>query len=283
MDMRYAGLAIAALVTVSGAFSAKAADAFKLPSFDSQSVIPTEEIGSGWYIRGDIGFGLAQDPEVSYTGAPTTVVSNGRMENNLPFGIGAGYQINSFLRLDTTVEWMGRNRFSWTLGGTSCYGTTCLIDPTSPPDEANVSFIPVLANAYFDLGTYGGLTPYVGAGLGAAYYTVDGLTWNYSTATTTGPTPTTATSNYIFDEGSGFALAAAAMAGAAYSIDNRLQLDLGYRYLWIEKAEGGIARLRNVETSGPTTTTTLENGDGKVRFKNIQSHQVRAGLRYFLN
>lgn len=86
--------------------------------------------------------------------------------------------------------------------------------------RANVRSAVVLANGYFDLGTWYNLTPYVGAGVGVSNNRISGLT----------------------DVGNngGFGIAAAnskwspayaLMAGVAYSVTPNLKLELGYRYL----------------------------------------------------
>jgi hypothetical protein len=75
------------------------------------------EIGTGWYIRGDISYDFASNASGSYrtygaiTAAPlpVTYAYGSAGYDNFNYGaggdwsIGAGYQFNSFLRSDLTV------------------------------------------------------------------------------------------------------------------------------------------------------------------------------------
>jgi opacity protein-like surface antigen len=65
------------------------------------------------------------------------------------------------------------------------------------------------------------------------------------------------------------------MAGVEYPISDRLSLDLGYRYLNLGDAKtGGVTERFSDGSAGATTS---------VEYKDITAHEVRLGLRYYLN
>jgi len=66
-----------------------------------------------------------------------------------------------------------------------------------------------------------------------------------------------------------WSLAWALMAGASYKLSDKLDLDVGYRYLKIE--DGDVQ-----------TDYKYVNGEkiGKLEYKDFANHEVRAGLRY---
>src|SRR5690606_30702133 len=120
-----------------------------------------------------------------------------------------------------------------------------------------------LANVYGDLGTFAGFTPYVGAGAG--FTRVD---WGTVTASSLcdgqGCGTTDVIDSQSLDGAASFRFTHALMAGVAYDISDRLQLDFGYRYRHVA---GG----------------TLFAGDGDtVRDGGFSQHDLRIGLRYLL-
>ena len=124
----------------------------------------------GWYLRGDAGWSwLAWD-------------ENG--DDALAVGGGLGYQYNENLRGDLRVDWSGN--FD--------------IDNGSEMDVTTV-----LGNMYFDIPTETMFTPYVGAGAGYGWGTVD---------------------NGEDRDGFAFAL----MAGTAVELTDNFAADVGYRY-----------------------------------------------------
>ena len=142
----------------------------------------------------------------------------------------------------------------------------------------------VMANAYYDLGTWAGVTPFVGAGLGAAY---------------TGPLrlPLFGGVRWLgIAAGRGqWGFAWALMAGLAYQVTPSLTLEASYRYLGLGNARDGFCRLflrrRSAEAQGhrrqrrqarPALAagrgTGLELG-GAATF---QMRRFSSGLRLFL-
>ena len=90
-------------------------------------------------------------------------------------GVGVGYQFTPFLRGDMTGEY----RYSTGLRGSEYYkgpdfdnglGSYGVNKSSGHFDSAVV-----LANAYFDLGTWYGITPFIGGGVGYAFNHVSGV------------------------------------------------------------------------------------------------------------
>jgi opacity protein-like surface antigen len=144
------------------------------------------EVGSNWYVRGDIGISFDRAPSLSFStlalpplgavGAPFTVGNGANWTTtNFTGGAGFGYRWNEWLRFDAT--WDYRNG----PGGSRQAAVVCPYGPLTPfptgflydtTNTCNASASvrqfdnAFLANTYLDLGTYYGFTPYVGGGLG---------------------------------------------------------------------------------------------------------------------
>jgi opacity protein-like surface antigen len=99
------------------------------------------------------------------------------------FGLGIGYEQNSWLRFDFTGEYRGdstvlaQDRFP---GGNGTFNRNSNIrNGTFPPGTneytADIESWVGLANAYIDLGSYWCFKPYIGGGVGFASIWVNGL------------------------------------------------------------------------------------------------------------
>ena len=86
------------------------------------------------------------------------------------YGVGVGYQLNSWFRADITGEYRSRVSFSGTDVATFTGGSTL-----SDVYQGGYSSWVGLVNAYADLGTWYCLTPFVGFGVGAAHIQTSGL------------------------------------------------------------------------------------------------------------
>ncbi len=168
----------------------------------------TFEVGSNWYLRGDLGISFDDAPTVTlstistpppgYYGAPLPVAA-GRDSHSTDFtgGLGFGYRVNDYLRFDATWDYRngpGGSRQTtvvcpYALSGETqqvtglllgyLYNTSNTCDGTTQIKQYNNTF---LANGYVDLGTYGGFTPYVGGGLGFNMNVMSGSLNYYQTA-----------------------------------------------------------------------------------------------------
>lgn len=199
----------------------------------------------GWYIRGDIDYHWSQFGGADYItyGPPagTNSFDSGSLKGAFSAGAGVGYQINEHFRTDLTADYWFKSNFN---GSTSDLTTTSV-------EVSKMSAMLLLANAYADLGTYHGITPYVGAGIGGARVKWDDVYDPNTTEFNPG------TSNWRF--------AYALMAGASYCLTDRVKLDVGYRYTHIQ---GGRMFEYDTSSSGPG----FDHGSN--------THEVRGGLRY---
>ena len=220
-----------------------AADVTMLPPPNSMTArtwpateyVPRNIFMSGWYLRGDIGY--------RWNSLTSVVAASGFIDpidsssgKGVMFGLGAGIRRN-WIRGDLTLDFGAKQNYQ---------GTAI----TAGDVKAKIQMDSALLNIYADLGSWYRLTPYIGAGIGAARITVS----DFESAVS--PPFLGAPSRGQWN------LALAAMAGTAFAISRNLQVDLGYRYL----------NLGNVQTSdGP---------GGHMTFKNVAAQEVRVGLRW---
>ena len=260
-------------------FSARAAD-YDPPIFveEAAEYVPVE-IGSGWYLRGDVGYVFDKNIDgVDYTFTdPVSLLeesasfTSASIDTDFTWGGGFGYRFTDYFRADTTVDgfradFNGSTASDETCGGLPNDDTTCRSENSS-----EVSAVSVMANGYVDLGTYVGFTPYVGAGAGFSYLSWDDL--NDTTYCVDGgvdvcvpPGATVGSTSHAGENGWRFTYAL--MAGVAYDISKNFKLDVGYKYRSID---GG-------DMFGWDSSD--EFGDGS--HGNIDTHEVRLGLRYEL-
>jgi len=226
MKRSMAPLYAAAVLVTSGGF-AGAVDLPPAPALPK--AIEAEPEFAGWYLRGDIGLGLAAEPKLAAaTLAPSpTNVSPGTTwashATTPPFGMidaGVGYRLNAWVRMDGTLEYRG--------------GAFRARSPSSDPaayvssDSADLSSIVGLLNVYADLGTYWGFTPFVGAGAGVADNAASRLAAGGAGFAPSGPF--SARSGALAG-GSRTSFAWALMAGVGFDVAPGFRLELGYRYL----------------------------------------------------
>ncbi len=201
----------AALASFALAAPADAADLFGAapPASFPASQAPTAiEIGSNWYLRGDVGLSFDDGPTVSLSpistpppGAadqpyPAATGPNDR-STNFDGALGFGYRFSDYLRLDATWDYRtgpGANRSATVVCPYALYGETSQITGNrlgyyyDPADTcAGVMTVrqhtnTFLANAYVDLGNWSGFTPYVGGGLGVSVNSMSGGVNHYETA-----------------------------------------------------------------------------------------------------
>lgn len=289
------GSAMAACL-VAGAFAPSAARAADMPfaaSYGGYSGAIEEErvtFGSGWYLRGDAA--VANDVKVNI--GNVSLPSSGAFFNSWSVGVGAGYKYNGWFRTDVTLDWRSPRAFQ----GNTAYGVACkigampvyYIDPvtgaptttiigsravnSSCSDYVNTRLTDahVLFNAYADLGTWGGLTPYIGAGAGFNYiYQKSTRNWFMGNSVAYNPTWTDpytgGTYNAYWDQTrstKSIQFAWALMGGASFALTRNVAVDLGYRFL----------HLGSITSLGALTGTTT---------KVLKAQEVRLGLRYTID
>ncbi len=244
--------AMLASLVVSGAGAAYAADMSYPPVEPAPPpvVYQQDEAYGGWYIRGDVDYHWSDFRGANYTLYNAPGSSNdfdfGDLRGAPSLGLGVGYQITRNLRTDVTGDYWFKSDFT---GQTSGF---CGNDPCVSVDKTKFSALLLLANAYVDIGTWHGITPYVGAGIGGAWIKWDDLNNTDDNGTT------------IHKGGKGWRFSYALMAGASYCLTDNLKLDGGYRF---SKIEGG-------------RMFDYNNGGGPGYDKGMYNHEVRGGLRY---
>jgi len=231
---------IVAIATVSALLPAAAANAADLPPRLPplppivQKAPIIEEMPSGWYLRGDFGYRFNMPGTVTSAIAPDP--TGNRIDDAFALGLGVGYKW-SWFRSDLTFDYAFSSSYS---------GNT----PGFTPDfTAKIQSVTGLANVYADLGTWSGITPYIGGGFGGAYLRAS----DFVSASV--PVAGVSSDRWNF--------AWAAMGGFSYSITQNLLFDLGYRYLDQGKA-----------------VTGLSSAGDQLTIKNLTSHELRAGVRW---
>ncbi|MDB5551444.1 MAG: hypothetical protein JWL86_1428 [Rhizobium sp.] len=231
---------------------------------------------SGWYIRGDLGYNASldagkpswQDYNAGKNSYDNVTFDSARLDGNFNLSTGAGYQFNDYFRTDLTLDYFktdfeGKSERNSPCSGFQNPGTSCRYNHTD-----SLASLGLLANAYVDLGTVWGLTPYVGAGAGVASVDWKGMTTSkYCVGNNCTNT------KYKAEETEGiesWRFTYALMAGVSYDIAPRTKLDLGYRYANI--AGGDMTNYsEGDQTKGAKNPKAKDDGIGR--------HEFRAGLR----
>ena len=248
------------------------------------------DFGTGWYIRGDVGFEEASVKRIgtgaAIAGAAPAILFDQATnhQNSYVFSGGGGYKLNDWFRFDAVGE-IRKDLHGATTGaplpcqiGYIANSTLTAETPVysgggcSPQSNSSLTRYDVLANAYVDLGTWSSVTPYVGVGAGAAFGRVGASTsWHmqnllpyqvtFSDALNSSITyynnwDRTYSSTYVN-------FAWALMAGVAIDVADHVKLDIGYRYF-----NGGHVTIQ----SGNGTSST-----------SLVSNEIRAGIRYMVD
>jgi opacity protein-like surface antigen len=259
-------LLLAAAIAVGASASAQAADLLPPPPLPPMEP-PPPDFG-GWYLRGDVGVSANQLSSVSSqftNGAvfvPAPAFNSATIGDSAFAGAGVGYQFNNWFRFDVTAEYQTAAQYGavqsfanlWNLPcGARCY------DLYHGQHSAAV----FLANAYVDLGTWYGITPFIGGGVGV------GVNWleNFY--------------DISAQPAGGFGFAQNRMptnfawqlsAGLAYNVTPNLKLEVGYRYLDYGKMSTGTFICQGVGGGCP----------GEVQSFYLASHNVKLGFRYVI-
>lgn len=222
------------------------------PEPEAATPVVEQTTYNGWYIRGDADYHWSKFGGATYTtyGAPGgyNTFDSGKLKGALSLGAGVGYQITNHLRTDVTGDYFFKADFRGSTSGTGCGGVPGACTST---EVGKMSAFMLLANAYADLGTYNGFTPYIGAGIGGAHVKWGDLHDPNTTEFNPG------SNNWRF--------AYALMAGVSYCLTDKLAVDGGYRYSHIQ---GGQMFKYDPSSAGPGYD------------KGMDVHEVRAGLRY---
>jgi opacity protein-like surface antigen len=234
-------------------------------------VPPPPPSDRGIYFKGYIGQANADAGGMSNEVYSTNAfqIYNHDIKSSPLYGIGIGWQARHWLRFDLTGEYrgdalfVGADRYP---GGNGTFDRASNIaDGTFTPGTneytADISSWLGLVNAYVDMGNWCGFTPYIGAGIGFASVSVNGL-------------------KDVNAPNGGFAFASdhtntnfawAVYGGVSYDVTSQIVVDLGYRYADLGSAE-----------SGPIYTYEGNLAYSGQEIKNITSNDLLFGVRYKL-
>ncbi|MBV9247432.1 MAG: porin family protein [Methylobacteriaceae bacterium] len=292
-------LFIAGVVATGATAAARAADLPPAPPLEP--VAPAVAEFSGWYLRADVGVGVNADPKMSTTpnplnGNPSFTDAAGNTYvgafNSYNFfkpslgasgfvDIGVGYQFNNWFRADITGEYRGGSSFSAldTLNDSGTFTTAAGVASPASHSLRNfykgtLSSIVLLANGYIDLGTWYGITPYIGAGVGGTQNSLRDTTDTGFFSTVVGgvsgaPSPT----GGFFSDGNKTNLAWAVMAGLGYQVTPNVKLEMGYRYLNLGEFKSGTPHCANPDG-------TFSCAPFIVHGKELASNDFRIGMRW---
>jgi len=214
------------------------------------------EVGSGWYLRGDVSYLVQKsfkNDDFAFTPA-----SFSDKEDPVFASIGFGYHFNDYLRADINLGYLPGNKIG--VG----YDDSGIVVAPATATVASASLTnyaySLMLNGYVDLGTYVGITPYVGGGLGVVQ-SKHKLSASYFT-NNLDPTDDFELQN----DKTRYSLAYTLNAGLAYQVTKNVSVDLGYQYFSAPDAE--------YVTAASLTSYPVRKG--------ISNHQVKLGLRYDL-
>lgn len=245
------------------------------PSASSPTAEPVSFDGRRFYVRGDVGlgrisFGGFSQEELEGNGGSFISESIG---DPVILGAGLGWRMSPNLRLDVTGEY----RSKVGVKGLD-YLDADLINPNGHLKantlyQGDYSAVVGLLNGYWDIGTWNGFTPYLGAGIGIARNEMSGFTTTSSStfvASGTGTVTTQATSG-VAEDSVRTSLAWALMAGTSYDLSPNAKLDIGYRYL--DLGSGATAETGLIDCVCGTVGQPLEAHD-------MTDHEIRIGIRW---
>lgn len=260
---------LAAAVILGSAAGASAAD---LPIIEEP--VPVPVVHSGWYLRGDIGVSVSKDmalhhADVTAAGGSFIAASG---DTSAFAGIGLGYSFNRWARVDLTGEFRTSMNFKATdeyrfdcdaagLTGVGSCGTGGTITRNNMWMGSIDSWV-VMLNGYADFGdVFYGISPFVGAGIGFAHHRIHGV-GDFD--------PSDLGGGGIASENSDWDFAWALHAGLAYDVNERLTLEVAYRYLDMgEIASGSLCSLPSCFATGAA-----------LEVKDMTSHDIKMGMRW---
>lgn len=224
------------------------------------------EIGSGWYLRADFTESYYKHPkdatliDASTANLPPFVSL--RLTSESGYGGGVGYRFNNWLRLDATVDQRGPSQFA-------AYSSGSNFSRGYNVEAGKLDVLTALVTVYADLGTWWGLTPYVGAGIGIA-----DKDFHSAYTQTTCTVPITCDGSPVIGprtpaprrDASVTSLAWALTGGVSYEIGAGLSLDASYRYVNLGRAKTG-----------------LDDYGARTSLKDLAANEVRVGLRYSIS
>lgn len=215
--------------------------------------------GRVWYLKGTIGMHNHEVGDLDYAPFHTNdfTIYHEDMKSAPFFGLGIGVEHSRWLRFDVTGEYRGKFLF---LAQDSYPGGSGFTAGTNEYTADIESWLG-LVNAYIDIGTWRGITPYVGGGIGIDSLSVQGLK--------DVNVPQNGVAYGADNTETNFAWAL--YAGMSFDVTPQFVVDLGYRYVDLGDAKSGTVTTYNGSSSGPG----LEIND-------VTSHDLMLNVRWRL-
>jgi opacity protein-like surface antigen len=234
-----------------------------MPDFVEPAAVEVKQFG-GWYLRGDVGITNQRVDEFTSpifdTGDFTVTESD--FDASAFLGFGFGYRINKQFRVDVTGEY----RFESEFNGLDNYADEDLPGGLGINDyDGNKTEWVALVNGYWDLPSYGIMTPFIGAGVGAARVEINDFS-DFNPAvpgTALGLSGDTDTWNFAW----------ALYAGLAFEVSPQWTFEVAYRYL----------NLGDAETEDLVTPDGANPTFNPYSFNDLTSHDVKMAVRYNFN
>lgn len=251
----------AAILAAASIAPVKAAD---LGYGSIKDIPPPAPSGRAWYLKGTIGMknpepGGVNIVEPAYDDSFTT--HHVDIKSTALYGFGIGIEHSRWLRFDITGEYRGKQLFvaqdSYNNGG-PCPGAGCGTNEYTADLESWLG----LANVYVDIGTWRGITPYVGGGIGIASIDVQGFKdVNVPQGSVFYGNHDTSSTNFAW----------ALYAGISYDVTPQFTLDFAYRYTDLGDAK-----------TGPATAYDGSSSYSGLEIEDITSHDLLFSARYRL-
>jgi opacity protein-like surface antigen len=249
-------LVLASVIVASPLAAANAADLTPEPMV-VPAPIPAAACcdSGGFYLKGYVGMtnqeadGFTNDIIES---ANFQVLDHG-FDSSPLVGIGLGYQFDRHIRFDVTGEYRGDSNFR---------GLDYAVDFGYNNEHTGIkSEWLALANVYWDIATFRGITPFVGAGVGTAAVSLKNF---YDV---------NQNNNALFfaEDNTEWNFAWALHAGLAYEVTDSLTVDVAYRY--VNMGDGVTDQYQAYNNPGFAAL-------GPTTIEDIESHDVMVGLRW---
>ena len=226
----------------------------------------------GWYLRGDIGFSNQSVSRVLDTNSTAynnvAVSQTSSFDSAGIFDVGVGYAFTNWFRADVTAQWRGKSNFTG-LDVATGTGPFAGFVGTDLYTATKSEFV-FLANAYFDLGTWWCVTPFIGAGVGTARVSIADFS---DTGDFINGGAQFHSLNYA-GQASKWNFAWAAHAGLAYRVTPSVTLELAYSYIDLGSGITGPSY-----SFDQVTNTT----HAPFAFHDITSHDLTLGVRWNLD
>ena len=263
----FKALCLAGVASLVATATAHAAD-LPLPAPPPIYIPPQPAVfGGNWYLRGDVGVGIADLRTQQSSFSPLNTPPSPRFEQSSLddagfLDAGVGYRFNQFFRVDVTGEYRAAAQYS----AVESYNSGYFLMPKTGARSydayrGSVRVVDGLVNGYVDVGTWYGITPFFGAGIGVANINA-GSVIDIGEGGGLGYSSGKSTTNFAY----------AAMAGLDFQVTRNLVLELGYRYFNAGSFSSGT--IYCTYTGAPCP--------GEVQHHKYASNDIRLGLRYIL-